>query len=499
MARLLLERHGFSRVVLVPNSGHYAKGGLAPEQDRLALLRAAARDTHGLVVRDSELGRDRPTNTLETVSELHAELRDELGSFRLYWIRGADAVQDMAHWRSLEKLTDLCTVVVVPRDGVDILPLFFNEPGLEKLADRFVLMDEEGVPPVSATQVRRALLEGRTDDLPVPAAVLDEMRRRGMYGFIAPGEDWVTLCRPSYSGHTKRRRDGDRDTLYGPKRWRTAFSWGGRTIRYEDALYLYEDAYLEHFKSHLDDLDWIVSTACEVFDNSETNVLSGLDYRIQEAATTHLQDIAVRRCLLRLGLWFKGDHLVEIRARGSEGYRLNPGQVAFHRPEMIVQPEPTSWWRPGSVESFWQSNKVFQVQESALADGLEVVVHVMAEAPDGRFMARVEGKRPVGLPRWTISGAEAPEETAARALESLGSTPEKLEPLLVEPKEHEGRVHVLQSLEVEEEVAGEGERLRTAQQLLSSHLPKPVKDLLKKALKTWPGRRPDAACRSHGG
>ena len=485
VARLLLQQYGFSRVVLVPNSGHYAKGGLAPEDDRLALLHAAARDTPGLVVRDSELGRDRATSTLETISELHEELGAELDRFQLFWVRGADAVQDMARWRSLPKLTDLCTVLMVPRDGVDLLQFFLHEPRLEEHAARFLLMDGQDVPPVSATGVRRSLLEGRMADLPVPPAVLEEMRCRGMYGLTAPGEQWITLCRPSYSGPTKRTRDGDRDTLYGCGRWRTAFSWGGRIIRYVDALYLYEDAYLEHFRAHPDDLDWIVNTACEVFDNSETNVLSGLDYAVQEAATTHLQDIAVRRCLVRLGLWFKGDHLVEIRARDSEGYRLNPGQIDFHRLEMIVQPEPRSWWRPGSVESFWQSNKVFQVKAAALAE-LPLVVHVLAMAPDGRILAREEGGRPTGLPCFSGSGADDLEEASA-VLTALGTRPADLVPLLLEPVAREGQVHVLQAAEVGDGAAGDCTQFFTAQQMLSNCRQQPAKNLLKKAFKTWPG------------
>lgn len=488
IARLLLERHGFSRVFLVPNSGHYAKGGLAPEQDRLALLRAAARDMPGLIVRDSELGRDGPTSTLQTVSELHRELSAELGRFHLFWIRGADAVQDMARWRSLRELTELCTVVVVPRDGVDLLELLLHEPQFAQLEDHFLSMDCEGIPPVSATQIRRALFEGRTSGLPLPGVVFEEMTRRGMYGLTAPGEAWITLCRPSYSGPTKRRRDGDRDALYSPGRWRTAFTWGGRTIRYMDALYLYEDAYLEHFRSHPEDLDWIVNTACEVFDNAETNVLSGLDYAVQEAATTHLQDIAVRRCLLRLGLWFRGDHLVEIRARGSEGYRLNPGQIDFHRPEMIVQPEPRSWWLPGSVESFWQSNKVFQVQEAALAE-LPLVVHVLAVTPDGSILARVENERPASLPGFSVSCAGDLEDGASMVLAPLGAAHTALQPLLLEPVGRDGQIHVLQALEVGPDAAKEGFRFFTRQQFLSGFRQQPAKNLIKKALKTFAGQR----------
>ena len=66
-------------------------------------------------------------------------------------------------------------------------------------------------------------------------------------------------------------------------------------------------------------------TACEVYDNSFTNIESGLDYNIQETYSTHLQDVFIRRALKILGKEFKGNHPIEIRGRGheSEGYCLN--------------------------------------------------------------------------------------------------------------------------------------------------------------------------------
>jgi hypothetical protein len=51
---------------------------------------------------------------------------------------------------------------------------------------------------------------------------------------------------------------------------------------------------------------------------------------------------------------------VEIRGCNAEGHCLNAGRVPFHRPELIV-PAPREhppWIQAGSVEDFWQSNKV---------------------------------------------------------------------------------------------------------------------------------------------
>jgi len=127
-------------------------------------------------------------------------------------------------------------------------------------------------------------------------------------------------------------------------------------------------------------LQWLIETACDVYDNSDSNILSELNYAIQESHSTHLQDISVRRCvIMRLGKEFNGNHLVEIRGHNSEGYALNPGQVAFHLPHMIMQPEfKDDWMNLGSIESFWQSNKIVQIQENAFESGkLKLTVHLM--------------------------------------------------------------------------------------------------------------------------
>ncbi len=156
------------------------------------------------------------------------------------------------------------------------------------------------------------------------------------------------------------------DKLFGPGAWSIAWRLGEAILERPEARQLYEDAYFEFLRAIPELVDWLCRTASDVYDNALTNVASGLDYSVQEAASTHLQDIAVRRCIVRLSRRFEGDHLVEIRGVASEGYQLNPGLVPFHRPAEIVASEERSWWGPESVEAFWQHNKVVVVSPEAV-------------------------------------------------------------------------------------------------------------------------------------
>ena len=92
---------------------------------------------------------------------------------------------------------------------------------------------------------------------------------------------------------------------------------------------------------------------------------SGFDYAKQETGRTHLQDIAIRRCLLRLDMQFEGTELVRIRQeKGTNPLSmiLSPGRVPFHKPELIEKPQTVSWWHKDTVESWYQNNKYLQIK-----------------------------------------------------------------------------------------------------------------------------------------
>ena len=215
-------------------------------------------------------------------------------------------------------------------------------------------------------------------------------------------KEWRIIDHPGYAGTGKSGRDAARNRLYGQGNWRTAFRWGDGLVDRETALQLYEDAYFAHFSTHPEVLDGLCASACDVYDNAQSNVNSGCDYSVQETDATHLQDIAIRRCVLRLGRSFDGDHLVEIRGKNSEGFHLNPGRVPFHLPERIVErPGNPGWIQSGSIEDFWQSNKVLVVRESALRPVL--TVDVIIRNKQGRILLIDRDTSPKG---WALPGGK---------------------------------------------------------------------------------------------
>jgi len=184
--------------------------------------------------------------------------------------------------------------------------------------------------------------------------------------FLFGGSHWeVVEKRPRPMAFRKRAVERDLDGLFGPANWKFGWRWLDGILDCTQALALYESAYIHHLRAQTETLDWLCDSASDVYDWSTSNMNSGEIYDMSDQKAAHYQDVAVRVAVRVLGRHFQGDHPVQIRGKDSEGYRLNPGHVPFHLPWAIRQPEtcqggadPRNWWDKGSVESFWQNNRV---------------------------------------------------------------------------------------------------------------------------------------------
>ena len=185
-----------------------------------------------------------------------------------------------------------------------------------------------------------------------------------------PAEGWITVGR---CGHWKDSRIHSAFTKRFGENWRTGYEWGSSIIDYRSGIQLYEEAYYTVLQKDPELLSWIIHTASECYDTSPSNQASYCSYSVQEVegSAQHWQDVAVRRCLIRMGKWFQGDHPVEIRGRESEGFRLNPSELPFHLSRLIVRPLQFGWWKGGSIEDFSMSNFVVQTREEPLRRFLE--------------------------------------------------------------------------------------------------------------------------------
>lgn len=178
-------------------------------------------------------------------------------------------------------------------------------------------------------------------------------------------EEWITIERPRYLGGRRDEKYREWEERYGKGNWRLVWKVGETFVDLLGVCALYEDAYFEFLRNNPEILNRLIAEASNVYDDEPSNILSGFDYTKQETIRTHIQDIAIRRALIRMGCWFQGKAPIRIRQeKGTHplSITLSPGRVPFHRPDLIEKPELERWWYPGTVESFYQSNRFLQVK-----------------------------------------------------------------------------------------------------------------------------------------
>ena len=190
--------------------------------------------------------------------------------------------------------------------------------------------------------------------------------------------EWRIIERPGYFGTSRNEIHAKYHQQFGEGNWRITWQWGDQIIERQESLQIYEDGYYEFFKSNLDVLDWIITTASDIYDTSPTNIEARFSYNMQETINNHIHDVAIRKAVLRNGVWFRGNHLVHVRPE-KEGESLGPHLIPFHLPNMIYKGKikykgeyrdfstnPPWWIKMGienSVEKFYQQNKVLQIFE----------------------------------------------------------------------------------------------------------------------------------------
>ena len=160
---------GLDRVLLVVAGDPWQKRGrvVAPAADRLALAAIAVEGLDGVETSAIEIERGEASVTADTLEALSAPGRE------LFLVLGADAVANMGTWRRLDETRHLASVVVVERAG----DAHAEPPGPGWRVERVAIPRLD----IASTELRARLRTGRPIDGLVPAAVVHEIARRGLY------------------------------------------------------------------------------------------------------------------------------------------------------------------------------------------------------------------------------------------------------------------------------------------------------------------------------
>ncbi len=171
-------RLSLDRLLLVPSRQPWRKAGreIAPEADRLAMVRLAVEGNPGFEVSLVDLEREGPSYSVDTVCDVRATLSPEA---ELYFILGYDALMDLPHWHAPAELARITRLVTVIRPGyaLDWSPL---EQAIPEAREAVTLLETPEIG-ISSTEVRQRVAAGRSIRYWVPDLVAEYIQQQGLY------------------------------------------------------------------------------------------------------------------------------------------------------------------------------------------------------------------------------------------------------------------------------------------------------------------------------
>lgn len=153
IAQIVKKKLALNKIIFIPAGiMPHKTQSVASVKERLEMVRLALRDREDFVVSDYEVRKKTPAYTIETVKYWKKKLPINT---RLFFIIGLDAFKEIKTWRKWQELFSLCHFIVINRPG-------YKKPELEKCFS--VAVSYLSIPglKISATQIRQALREGKT-------------------------------------------------------------------------------------------------------------------------------------------------------------------------------------------------------------------------------------------------------------------------------------------------------------------------------------------------
>ncbi len=178
IAEQVMGELGLSRVLFVPGGippHKEASSVRASAEDRFDMVEAAVAENERFSVDRVEVDAGRPMHSVETVGILKERSPDD----EWYFISGADEVSNLLAWKDPDLLLEEVVMVAATRPGFDLSKLGHLEAGLRNF-DRIFPVECTRVD-ISATGIRRRILQGKSVRYLVPEGVYRIIRDKGLY------------------------------------------------------------------------------------------------------------------------------------------------------------------------------------------------------------------------------------------------------------------------------------------------------------------------------
>ncbi len=173
---------GAEKVIFIPAKRSPLKGFIpsASDNDRLAMIALAIAGHNNLELSDYELKKTEPSYTFETVRHFKAELGSEA---EIYWLIGADSIDDLPHWYKIKELIDECSLSTMYRAGFEPpdfskFTKLWGRRRIEKLQRNVI---KTSLIDISSTEVRNRLASGGDVSNMLHPAVAEYIHKHDLY------------------------------------------------------------------------------------------------------------------------------------------------------------------------------------------------------------------------------------------------------------------------------------------------------------------------------
>lgn len=174
-----------------------------PAEVRAEMVRQAVADEEGLSCDARELERPGPSYSIDSLTELRAELG---ASASISLVMGADAVASLDSWHRWRELSDFAHVIVIARPGWE-LPrrgrvadwlqqhLTGSPASLQHEPCGGVYVERLTPLAISSTEIRARIAAGESPRYLLPDVVWQTIQSAGLYGHGTTGQEKYAICR----------------------------------------------------------------------------------------------------------------------------------------------------------------------------------------------------------------------------------------------------------------------------------------------------------------
>jgi len=156
-------------VIFVPTGQPWQKSNVSLAEHRYLMTVIATASNPRFTVSRVDIDREGPTYTVDTLRDLRRQYPDD----ELFFISGADAVEQIVRWKDAEQLWELAHFIGVSRPG--------HELSLSGLSDEHVSLLEVPALAISSTDCRSRVARGLPVWYLVPDGVVQYIAKHRLY------------------------------------------------------------------------------------------------------------------------------------------------------------------------------------------------------------------------------------------------------------------------------------------------------------------------------